>query len=210
MKNTKKNILDTSRSLFNKWGYSQVTIRMIALELGMSSGNLNYHYRKREDILEALYFEMVVVFDERLKQLEHQTFSLQKIKDDMLTSMTRMFEYRFFWTDLYNLLMFSEKIRKHFEQAYAARKTAYQMFFSILQKEDLLKVPTWKQEYAFLAERMLDFSNTWLYSSALYEKKKMSPAYIDQQANILLAMLYPYLTDAGQEAFARLIPEYFQ
>ena len=61
--------MDGSRKLFNELGFSQVTIRMIASELGFSSGNLNYHFRKRADILEALYFEMVEVFDKRIQDL---------------------------------------------------------------------------------------------------------------------------------------------
>jgi AcrR family transcriptional regulator len=44
---------------------------MIALELNMSSGNLNYHFKKREDIFEALYFEMVLEFDERIESLRN-------------------------------------------------------------------------------------------------------------------------------------------
>ena len=58
MSKKKKLILEAARTLFNERGYSQVTIRMIALELNMSSGNLNYHFKKREDIFETLYFEI--------------------------------------------------------------------------------------------------------------------------------------------------------
>ena len=42
---------------------------MIAVELKISSGNLNYHFKNREDVLEALYFEMVSEFDSRVNQL---------------------------------------------------------------------------------------------------------------------------------------------
>lgn len=63
MKNTKQQILEAARKRFNKSGYMQATICMIASKLGISSGNLNYHFCKREDILEALYFAMVKQFD---------------------------------------------------------------------------------------------------------------------------------------------------
>ena len=53
MKNRKKEIVEVARTLFNAKGYSNVTIRMIAMELGMSSGNLNYHFKKKEAILEV-------------------------------------------------------------------------------------------------------------------------------------------------------------
>jgi AcrR family transcriptional regulator len=100
MNNTRKNILNASKVLFNELGYSQVTIRMIALQLKMSSGNLNYHFKKREHILEALYFEMVEVFDQRINQLDEKSSSLCVIKQEIQGSMTRMMEYQFFWTDL--------------------------------------------------------------------------------------------------------------
>ncbi|MEZ5024061.1 MAG: TetR/AcrR family transcriptional regulator [Chitinophagales bacterium] len=81
---------------FNEKGYSQVTIRMIALKVNMSSGNLNYHYKKREDIFEALYFDMVAAFDERINRLADTEISIEQIKIDVERSMRRMLDYTFF------------------------------------------------------------------------------------------------------------------
>jgi len=114
MNATKRKILSASRALFNQLGFSNVTIRMIALQLNMSSGNLNYHFKKREDILEALYFEMVEVFDVRIENLGKTKLSLATIKKDVELSMHRMVKYHFFWTDLYSLLRLNDKIRLHF------------------------------------------------------------------------------------------------
>lgn len=201
MKNTKEKILNTARVLFNQLGYSQVTIRMIALALKMSSGNLNYHFKKREDILEALYFEMVAVFDERIEQLENQKFSLTKIKSDIKTSMERMVLYQFFWTDLYNLLMLNDKINAHFQEAYEKRKQGFRFLLRIMIEENLLKNPSFENEYDFLTERMISFSNTWLYASSLYQKQAINEEYIDKQAIVLLSMLFPYLTEVGKKQF---------
>jgi AcrR family transcriptional regulator len=205
MKNTKEKILDTSRFLFNKFGYSQVTIRMIAMELEMSSGNLNYHFKKREAILEALYFEMVAVFDERIKQLENQKISLEMIQSDIKTSMERMVLYQFFWTDLYNLLMQNTVIKNHFQNAYEKRKQGSHLLFKMMIKENLLKKATFKNEYHFLIERMISFSNTWLYTSLLYQKREIDDDFIDNQAITLLSMLFPYLTELGKGDFEKLI-----
>lgn len=201
MKNTKEKILETSRLLFNEFGYNQVTIRMIALKLNMSSGNLNYHFKKREDILEALYFEMVAVFDERVAQLERQKISLSMIKTDIKTSMQRMVLYQFFWTDLYNLLLQNEAIKTHFQNAYKQRKQAYQLLFKMMIEANLLKKENFQSEYDYLIERMISFSNTWLYASSLYQNNTINDVYIDNQANILLAMLFPYLTEVGKVEF---------
>ncbi len=209
MKNTRENILNTSKILFNELGYSQVTIRMIALQLKMSSGNLNYHFKKRENILEALYFEMVEVFDQRINELDEQSSSLKVIKQEIQKSMTRMVEFKFFWTDLFNLLKQNNNIRKHFEEAYQNRIKGHHFLLKMLRAKNLLQEPTFIKEHQFLIERMTDYGNTWLYASSLYEQNEITTIYIENQANILLSMYYPYLTDLGKEEFKELIPGYF-
>ena len=209
MKNTRENILNTSKILFNELGYSQVTIRMIALQLKMSSGNLNYHFKKRENILEALYFEMVEVFDQRINELDEQSSSLKVIKQEIQKSMTRMVEFKFFWTDLFNLLKQNNNIRKHFEEAYQNRIKGHHLLLKMLRAKNLLQEPTFINEHQFLIERMTDYGNTWLYASSLYEQNEITTIYIENQANILLSMYYPYLTDLGKEEFKELIPGYF-
>lgn len=205
MKNTKEKILETSRLLFNEFGYNQVTIRMIALKLNMSSGNLNYHYKKREDILAALYFEMVAVFDERIERLNQQKASLKMIKSEIQTSMERMVSYQFFWTDLYNLLLQNKVIKTHFESKYQVRTKGYESLFQMLMADDLLKKESFPKEYSFLIERMISFSNTWLYASSLYQNQLIDEKYIEQQANNLLAMLFPYLTESGKAEFEKVV-----
>ena len=56
MKDTKEIIINTALKLFNTEGLSKVTLRTIANKMGISQGNLNYHFKKRDDIIEALYF----------------------------------------------------------------------------------------------------------------------------------------------------------
>lgn len=204
MKGTKQKILDASRYLFNNFGYNQVTIRMIASELEMSSGNLNYHFRKREDILEALYFEMVEVFDRRVRTIEVQKISLEFMQSNIQSSMKRMVDYRFFWTDLYHLLKSNTKIKAHFTNAKAERVSGYKLIFDFWVKENIMEKPSYAREHLFLINRMIDYSNTWLYASELYEHKQDRMEIIEQACFHLLAMLYPNLTSLGQEDFRKL------
>lgn len=50
----KDEILETAKKLFNQQGYDAVSMRDIAKELGISVGNLTYHYPKKTDIVLAL------------------------------------------------------------------------------------------------------------------------------------------------------------
>tara|TARA_B100000809_G_scaffold249300_1_gene280410 strand:- start:10994 stop:11620 length:627 start_codon:yes stop_codon:yes gene_type:complete len=201
-------ILETARTLFNKKGYQQVTIRMLALQLDMSSGNLNYHFKKREDIFEALYFEMVSEFDKRIENLTSTEVSIPQIRNDIKQSMTRMIAYQFFWTDLYNLLSISDTVKKHFQEVYQNRINGCFYLFQKLREQQLMKASQFRSEYKLLAERMINHGNTWLYSSRL-NSKQLTEKEINQQVNAYLCMLYPYLTPQGQEQFKKLLPNLF-
>lgn len=200
MSKTKARILETARRLFNEQGYGNVTIRMIALELGISPGNLNYHFKTREDILDALYFEMVEAFDSRVDRLGEEEITLQTIKRDIHRSMARMIGYRFFWTDLYNLLRLSDAISAHFDGAYHRRYAGYEQLLGFLSGKGLLAGFEFAAERQLLIERMIGFGNTWLYHSCVYGKA-IDAAYIDHQALSLMAMMYPYLTEKGKADF---------
>lgn len=204
MSKTREKILATSRALFNEKGFSNVTIRMIAEEMGISSGNLNYHFSKREDILETLYFEMVEAFDARVRALPDTQFTMNRILGDITASMERMVEFRFIWTDLYNLLKLRTSIREHFEKVLIARTEGTRFMFSVLMQEGTLKQPEFEGEHERLIERMISFSNSWLYASILYTTNNVDQDYINKQAFILLSMLYPYLTQKGKEEFRAL------
>lgn len=52
---TKQQILVVARTLFNKKGYHRVKMRDISNELGISVGNLTYHFKKKQDLLEAIH-----------------------------------------------------------------------------------------------------------------------------------------------------------
>jgi len=204
MKDTKRKILDTARSLFNDFGFGNVTIRMIALKLKMSSGNLNYHFKTREEILEALYFEMVADFDDRIARLGGQEITLQSMKEDISQSLQRMIDFRFIWTDLYNLLRLNSSIKTHFESVHFKRVEGYEFLIDYLNEKGMIREFEFASERQFLIERMIGFSNTWLYNSFIYDVV-IDEAYVHHQTNALFSMIYPYLTDSGKAEFKRTL-----
>src|SRR6266705_1972438 len=51
---TRDRILATSLALFNTDGVAKVSPSRIAAELGISQGNLHYHFRRKEEIVDRL------------------------------------------------------------------------------------------------------------------------------------------------------------
>jgi AcrR family transcriptional regulator len=101
---TKQKILETARTLFNQNGASDTTTNHIASSLGMSPGNLYYHYSNKEEIIRTLFAN----FDTATDQL----FTLETGKLPTMQDLERMLEgnyelqwhYRFLFRDLMSLL----------------------------------------------------------------------------------------------------------
>lgn len=103
MTSTKQKILDTSLALFNQQGERNVTTNHIAEALGISPGNLYYHFRNKGMIVSAL-------FDRYQGQL---LASLQAPQAPMTwrvkvyyfeSLLASMWQFRFFHRDLSHLL----------------------------------------------------------------------------------------------------------
>jgi AcrR family transcriptional regulator len=54
-KSTRSRILETCRALFNERGPAEVTTAEIAQAVGISEGNLHYHFRRKQEIVLALF-----------------------------------------------------------------------------------------------------------------------------------------------------------
>lgn len=112
----KKLILDTARRLYNTRGLSNVTIRQVAQEMKISSGNLTYHFKKREDVVEAA-FEDLLSIEEKFLSLYHQsTLNGVQLKKLMKAHAKAMFDYRFFWIDFVQVGRESFKTQKKLDE----------------------------------------------------------------------------------------------
>lgn len=68
MYNTKQKILDASVRLFNENGIDSVRLQQIAEEVGISVGNLAYHYKNKEAIIELVYDQVFEEFNTIFRQ----------------------------------------------------------------------------------------------------------------------------------------------
>ena len=97
--NTKQKILQASIRLFNDNGMANVRLQHIAKEIGISVGNLAYHYKNKEYIVEAI--------NEELFQEASEILSSYRIFPNLIdfdNQLTKYFEfiqkYPFYFLDL--------------------------------------------------------------------------------------------------------------
>ena len=67
MTTTKEKIIETSINLFNEKGCLNTSTRHIADELGISIGNLYYHFKNKEEIVIEIY----EIFSKKLSSQIH-------------------------------------------------------------------------------------------------------------------------------------------
>ncbi|OTG84243.1 TetR family transcriptional regulator [Acinetobacter sp. ANC 5054] len=109
---TKERILQLSLQLFNERGERSVTTNHIAAELGMSPGNLYYHFRNKSEIIKELMeqyqqetLEMLALPDDRLLDANDKIRYFQVLSSQLWT-------YRFLHRDVYHLVENNEDFRK--------------------------------------------------------------------------------------------------
>lgn len=102
--NTYNRIIEASLQLFNEEGERQISTNHIAAHLGISPGNLYYHFRNKDEIIIQLYKR----YSEELLVLlsrEQLPDSVQAIVEYMADIFNVLWRYRFLFSDVNTLLL---------------------------------------------------------------------------------------------------------
>ncbi len=203
MSKTKSKILRAARLLFNEHGVTKVSQRRIADHIAISPGNLTYHFKKREDIIEALYIEMASNVDEVLDILDQENLDLKSFKELTKEINTILFESRFFMIDLFMILRSNKKIQKDYLKLSNKREKVTIKIIDSLVKHKLMRTEELPEEYEFLSKRIQLFGDFWIASiGAKKENVILKDARIYTEN--LMQSIYPYLTKKGKEMYKKI------
>ncbi len=101
---TKTRILDAALTLFNERGTSNVTTNHIAEALGMSPGNLYYHFRNKAEIVRGLFARITGEWASNYAVPPGTMPSIQMMETMVAGNFAIQARYRFFFRDLTLLL----------------------------------------------------------------------------------------------------------
>ncbi|MCK9365381.1 MAG: TetR/AcrR family transcriptional regulator [Syntrophales bacterium] len=160
---TRDKIIETAIQLFNEQGTKGVTTNHIAATVGISPGNLYYHFRNKEDIIRAIFDQMDAY------GLEQYQLILERFQPGTLETMEQTFvmiqeynwRYRFFKRELTSLIMNDPLLNDRFH------RTHHAMLGVILQSNDYsvatgtLK-PMSEKEMALFTEEIWLVTLFWL------------------------------------------------
>ncbi len=118
---TRQRILDTTLALYNEHGEPQVSTSLIAAELGISAGNLHYHFRRKDELSAALLDCFVAEFDALLPPAGWRADHVEDAWLLLHLLLETLWRYRFLFRDLSGIMArdrrASQRLASVFERA---------------------------------------------------------------------------------------------
>ncbi len=202
MKNTREAIKIAAVRLFNTRGLEATSLRDIAGEAGISPGNLTYHFKQKQDLIEALYFDLVDRLNTHIQGAAGKASVLSSIHQSAFAVMQELYAYRFLLRDLYRVMQAYPAIRTHFIALQQYRTEQFLQVFQLLTTEGLMRAPEFEGEYERLHERMNIFGDNWINALELLRGEVPQP--VEYYTGLMFEMVYPYLTEKGKQEYNKL------
>ena len=199
-KKTKNKILDTSLSLFNERGMSNVTLRQIAKEMKISQGNLNYHFRKRSDIINALYQQLVEKINLVFKQMEDVKSGIGQMMLSAEKTFRLLQDYRFILTDFVHIMREEAEIKAHFIALRNFRNDQFQRIFQHMLERGNMIPEAYPGQWIRLILRINLLGDFWISSAEILDNELDKEEQFQKYYSAIMEELYPYMSPKAQRA----------
>jgi AcrR family transcriptional regulator len=202
---TKEKILEAARELFNKEGIDAITTRHVAARLGISHGNLCYHYPRKEILIEKLYYELVEKLDEAIGRASGGELTLASVFALTRYTFEVQYHYRFIMLHMVEIMRKIESVGTHFRGLLAKRKVQFGFLIEGLIGNGLLQPERFPGQYGHFITQFYIVGDFWISEAEiLFEGPEAGK--IPYYTRLAQAMLLPYLTEQGLAEFEKLMP----
>ncbi|MBS0029201.1 TetR/AcrR family transcriptional regulator [Chitinophaga sp. 22321] len=202
MSDTKEKILKTALILFNRDGIDSVTIRHIAKEMGISHGNLQYHFASTDVIILELYNRMAALFDELVAATSDKlNDELTQFREAVTASYQLIHAYRFIFLHFVEICRRVPAISKHYSQNIKKREPQMMYWFEVLREKGIMRkdIPLHIQQ--LLVQQIFIVSDFWLSSNEITLQLRGKKA-LEYHEQLFFSLLYPYFTPKGLKHFS--------
>jgi AcrR family transcriptional regulator len=209
---TAERILEVTLDLFNRFGEPNVSTTLISAELGISPGNLYYHYPAKDELINALFDR----YERGLNDLLHAADNVRNVEDAWLffhMLFELIWQYRFLYRDLNDLLSKNRRLETHFQFVLKNKSRAVQAVLDGLTRSQTVRIA--RRESEPVAAAMVVVLTYWLsYEYVRDPRKALEPesaaAALSRGAYHVLSLLMPYLEPAAREHLFQIAGAYRQ
>jgi AcrR family transcriptional regulator len=193
--------------MFNERGEPNVTTNHIADELEISPGNLYYHFRNKDDIVENLFARYEAGMDGALTTAEDRLPSLEDIWMQLHQVFEVMWQYRFIYRDLVDLTSRNRKLRMHFARIL---KRAGESATSVLQglvRAEIMRAT--RTEVDATAQNILLVTTFWMnYNAVRGGSSERTAEDLTLGIHQVMMLIAPFLRDAERVHLNTLVQAY--
>lgn len=202
----KEEILNCALELFNTEGLDNVTTRSISNKLGISPGNLTYHFKKKDEIIYGLYLELVNEISQVMSAQMNSEISIKGVHQGMMLMYGCLLKYKFCMIDFVQLMRTQPKIKEHFNQLMEFRKMQFGMLFQKSIEAGIMLPEEFAGQHQSLGLTMSVHGDYWLsHAEILFNgTNEMS---LQVYVNNFMSILFPYLTPKGKKELVELIKQ---
>jgi AcrR family transcriptional regulator len=187
---TKNSIVQKAIDLFNEHGTAAVSLNALAEALGISTGNLQYHYRSKEEIIRAILEIMFNDWNAVYQEMDTKSFTMDTLRRTLRINFGLVWKYRFFYREL-NALLRNDKI---LAKRYAAIQEQRLVEQEMLTKQMIMSRGV--QSTSKLLRNMVlagwVLSNSWL-SYVESTGRSIDETVMDDAVEILVQFYKPYV-----------------
>ena len=198
---TRRRILDESLRLFNEHGEEAVTAADIAAALGISPGNLYYHYRNKDEIVTQLFARL----EERLDiEPRVDADAAQAIEDLWLylhLMLEAIWDFRFFYRNLHGVARRDRRLAQRFNRIAGRKLASIEGLCNGLAAQGALRADG--EEIHALARNVLLVATYWLDFQAL-RRGRDEAAGPGRGAYQVMMLIAPYLAGEARRHVQRL------
>ncbi len=201
-RDTRLRILDCALSMFNARGEPTVTTNHIAEELEISPGNLYYHFRNKDDIIEHLFARYEARMDEVLSPPGNRLPGLEDIWMQLHQVFECIWDYRFLYRDLLEILSRSRRLRLRFARILHRADDRVRYVMQGLSQAGVMRAAPSELDAA--ATNLLVLATFWLNYAAIRGDRDERAAIRDGIVQVMM-LLSPLFAAPERAHLAQLI-----
>lgn len=191
--------------MFNTQGEPNVTTNHIADELEISPGNLYYHFRNKDDIIEHLFARFEVRMDSALAAPRGRLPGLEDIWLQLHLVFECIWDYRFLYRDLVEILSRNRRLRMRFARILRRADEQAHGVMRGLSQAGVMRASA--GELAATATNILVIATFWLNYAAARGDKDEHVSIRDGIVQVMM-LIAPFLRDAERVHLNTLIHAY--
>ena len=206
---TKDKILQASIELFNQQGERQVTTNHIAAHLGISPGNLYYHFRNKEDIVRHIFKEYAKLLDNRLQPPSRPSEALDALAQYLDVVFELMWRFHFIYANLPDILSRDDALQQDYLQVQKGVLNKVISVLNALKHADVIAIDDADvPNFAHTIKLVVTFWISYLKTQAPHAAIDQQQA--DQGVLKILLLFKPYATAQAMPRIDKLQLHYQQ